>query len=133
VTHLLHLDVVQLEHIDVICLESLEAPVERETHVIAIELLRQLALATTRGLRGMIVDVVPNLRRIQHLVPLSAKSTRELPLPATVAVGVGSVEKADAAFRVRDAQSLHRFVVGFLAPPPGRERPRAKAYFAGGD
>ena len=101
---MLHLDVVQLEHVNVICLEPVETLLEREAHVIAIELLWQLGLAATRGLRGRIVDVVPNLRRVHHLIALSTKSPRQLPLSTTVAVGVRGVEQGDAVFRVRQAQ-----------------------------
>src|SRR6266576_5049355 len=92
VAHVLHLDVVKLEDIDVVCLEALQTLVEREAHIVAVELLRQLTLSASCGLCGGIVDVVSDLGRIQHIGSLSAKSLRELPLATTAAVGVGGVE-----------------------------------------
>src|ERR1700674_418123 len=100
VAHVLHFDVVQLQDIDVVRLEALEALVESEPHVVAIELLRQLALAAPRCLGGRIVDVVADLRRIDDIPALSTESLGELLLTSAVAVGVGGVKKVDTMLTV---------------------------------
>src|SRR3954470_19323579 len=133
VTHVLHLDVVKLEDVDVIGLQPLETLVDGKAHVVAVELLRQLALSTARSLRLWIIDVVADFGRVDDFVPAAAERRGELSLAAPIPVGVGSIEEVDAVDGVRGAQHLDRLVVGFFPPPTGREGPRAEADLAGAD
>ncbi len=96
VAHVVHLDVMELENVDVIRLETLEALVHREAHVVAVESLRELILSAARGLRGFVIDVVADFGSVHDLAALSAKRFRELALAAAIAVRVGGVEKVDA-------------------------------------
>src|SRR5688572_3172229 len=130
IADVLHLDVVELKDIDVVGLEPLEALVEGEAHVVAVELLRQLALPAPCRLRRGVVDVVPDLGRVNDLVAAPAKRFSELPLATAVAVGVSSIEEVDAIPGVGISQHGHGFFVGLLPPPAGGESPGAEADLA---
>jgi len=84
--------VVQLEQVDVVGVEPVERAFESGFEVLAVELLRKLAVS---GLR-IVVEVVADLRRERHLVATAADRAADYLLAVAVAVHVAGVDVRDA-------------------------------------
>src|SRR3712207_2622016 len=74
----------------------------------------------------MVVEVVADLGRDDHLVAHPAEGVGEERLPKPRAVGVGGVEVVNPLLEGA-SQEAHRPMVVYLAPPAGRDRPHAEA------
>ncbi|CDK40198.1 hypothetical protein BN903_108 [Halorubrum sp. AJ67] len=112
----------KLEHVDVVGVEPVERGLERLGEVLAVQLLRQFAVA---GLR-VVVEIVADLRRQRHLVAAAVDGPPDYLLAVAVAVHVAGVDVGDARVeRVLDHPD--RLFVGAVAPPIGADDPRAEA------
>jgi len=114
--------VVQLEQVDVVGVEPVERAFESGFEVLAVELLRKLAVS---GLR-IVVEVVADLRRERHLVATAADRAADYLLAVAVAVHVAGVDVRDARVE-RVFDHTDRLFVRAVAPPVGADDPRAEA------
>src|SRR6185437_16420921 len=112
--------------------EPFETAVHGEPHVGVVEALGQLGLSAAGRGGGTVVNVVADLGGVHDRVAHAGERARELPLAAAVAVGVGGVEKGDAAV-VRVAQQRDGLVVAFPAPPVRGDGPEAESDFGDGN
>jgi len=113
---------VQLEQVDVVGVEPVERAFESGFEVLAVELLRKLAVS---GLR-IVVEVVADLRRERHLVATAADRAADYLLAVAVAVHVAGVDVRDARVE-RVFDHTDRLFVRAVAPPVGADDPRAEA------
>src|SRR5581483_3584612 len=133
IAHVLHLHVVNLQHVDVVGLETLQAAIDGQPEIRWIGAHRQLGLAATGRPRLRVVDVIADLRGVDHLRTATGNCGRNLSLRAAVAVRIGRVEERDAVIVERAAMERDGVGIRHLTPPSSRGGPVAESHLADRD